>query len=33
MNHLWKRLLRQTFDSLLQVMCNIKHIPRDVSLN
>jgi hypothetical protein len=33
MNHLWERLLRQTFDSLLQVMCNIKHIPRDVSLN
>jgi putative transcriptional regulator len=30
---LWERLLRQAFDSALQVMCNIKHIPSDVSLN
>jgi hypothetical protein len=33
MNHLWERLWRQTFDSLLHVMCDIKHIPPDVSLN
>ena len=32
-DNLWERLLRQAFDALLQVMCNIKHIPRDVSLN
>ena len=32
-DNLWERLLRQTFDSLLQVMCNIKHIPSDLSLN
>ena len=31
--NLWERLLRQAFDSLLQVMCNIKHIPSDASLN
>ena len=32
-DNLWERLLRQAFDSLLHVMCNIKHIPSDVSLN
>ena len=32
-DNLWERLLRQAFDSLLQVMCNIKHIPSDASLN
>ena len=32
-DNLWERLLRQAFDSLLQVMCNLKHIPRDPSLN
>ena len=32
-NNLWERLLRQASDSLLQIMCNIKHIPRDPSLN
>jgi putative transcriptional regulator len=32
-DNLWERLLRQAFDSLLRVMCNIKHIPSDVSLN
>ena len=32
-DNLWERLLRQTFDSLLEVMCNIKHIPSDASLN
>jgi putative transcriptional regulator len=32
-DNLWERLLRQAFDSMLQVMCNIKHIPSDVSLN
>jgi len=32
-DNLWERLLRQASDSLLQVMCNIKHIPSDVSLN
>ena len=26
-DNLWERLLRQSFDTLLQVMCNIKHIP------
>ena len=31
--NLWGRLSMQTFDSLLQVMCNIKHIPSDASLN
>ena len=31
--HLWERLLRQASDSLLQVMCNVKHIPRNPSLN
>ncbi len=30
---LWERLLRQAFDTLLRVMCNIKHFPSDVSLN
>lgn len=29
----WESLLKQSFDSLLQVMCNIKHIPSDASLN
>jgi len=32
-NNLWERLLRQASDSLLRVMCNIKHIPRNPSLN
>ena len=32
-DNLWERLLRQAFDSLLQVMCNVKHIPSDASLN
>ena len=32
-DNLWERLLRQTFDSLLQVMCNVKYIPSDPSLN
>ncbi len=32
-DNLWERLLRQAFDSLLQVMCNVKHIPSDPSLN
>jgi putative transcriptional regulator len=31
--NLWERLLRQASDSLLQVMCNIKHLPSDASLN
>jgi putative transcriptional regulator len=31
--NLWERLLKQAFDSLLQVMCNIKHMPLDASLN
>jgi putative transcriptional regulator len=31
--NVWERLLRQAFDSLLQVMCNVKHIPSDASLN
>ena len=30
---LWEELLRQAFDSLLQVVCNIEHIPSDASLN
>ena len=30
---LWEDLLRQACDSLLQVMCNIKHIPSDPSMN
>ena len=32
-DNLWEGLLRQAFDSLLRVMCNIKHIPSDASLN
>ena len=32
-DNLWERLLRQVSDSLLQVMCNLKHIPSDPSLN
>jgi len=32
-DNLWARLVRQVSDSLLQVMCNVKHIPRDPSLN
>jgi putative transcriptional regulator len=32
-DNLWERLLRHAFDSILQVMCNVKHIPSDVSLN
>ena len=32
-DNLWERLLRQAFDSLLAVMCNIRHIPSDASLN
>ena len=32
-DNLWERLLRRAFDSLLQVMCNVKHIPSDASLN
>ena len=32
-DNLWERLLRRAFDSLLRVVCNIKHIPSDVSLN
>ncbi len=32
-DNLWERLLRQASDSLLQIMCNIKHIPSDASLN
>ena len=30
---LWERLLRRDFAALLQVMCNVKHIPSDPSLN
>ena len=30
---LWERLTRQAVDSLLQVMCSVKHIPSDASLN
>jgi putative transcriptional regulator len=30
---LWERLLRQASEALLQVMCNVKHIPSDLSLN
>jgi putative transcriptional regulator len=30
---LWKSLAGQAFSSLLQVMCNIKHVPSDASLN
>jgi putative transcriptional regulator len=30
---LWERLLREAFDSLLQVMCNVKYIPSDASVN
>ena len=30
---LWAKLSRQAFDSQLTVMCNIKHIPADASLN
>jgi putative transcriptional regulator len=32
-DNLWERLSRQAFGSLLQVMCNVKHIPSDPSLN
>ena len=32
-DNLRETLVRQAFDSLLQVMCNIKHIPSDTSLN
>jgi putative transcriptional regulator len=32
-DNLWERLLRRVSDSLLQVMCNVKHIPSDPSLN
>jgi len=32
-DNLWERLLREAFDSLLQVMCNVKYIPSDASLN
>jgi putative transcriptional regulator len=32
-DNLWARLLRQAIDSLLQVMCNVKYIPSDASLN
>ena len=31
--NLWERLLRRAVDSVLQVMCNVKHFPSDVSLN
>jgi putative transcriptional regulator len=30
---LWEGLWQQAFDSLLQVMCNIEHVPSDASLN
>lgn len=32
-DNLWETLLREAFDSLLQVMCNVKYIPSDASLN
>jgi putative transcriptional regulator len=32
-DNLWEGLLRQACGSLLQVMCNIKHVPSDPSLN
>ncbi|MGA2616088.1 MAG: YqgE/AlgH family protein [Thermoguttaceae bacterium] len=32
-DNLWERLLRQAYGSLLAVMCNIKHIPSNASLN
>jgi putative transcriptional regulator len=32
-NDLWERLLRQASDLRLAVMCNIKHVPSDVSWN
>ena len=32
-DNLWERLLRQAFDLLLQVMCNVKHFSSDPSLN
>jgi putative transcriptional regulator len=31
--NLWEKLSMQAFDSLLQVMCHIKHVPSDASLN
>ena len=32
-NNLWERILRRASDSLLEVMCNIKHFSSDPSLN
>jgi putative transcriptional regulator len=32
-NNLWEELLREAIDSLLQAMCNVKHIPSNASLN
>ena len=31
--NLWNMLMRQAFDSLLQVLCHTKHLPSDTSLN
>ena len=31
--NLWNTLMREAFDSLLQVMCHIKRVPSDTSLN
>ncbi len=32
-DNLWERLVKQAVNSLFQVMCNIKHIPNDATLN